>query len=232
MAESDDVYCFAREIADRGDKRLMSVTGVIRRAGLARFHISRGRLAELAESGRLVHMVAQDIARGEPDYWSQHEWLVPYATGFKRFMEDFDFRPELVEQKIESKRYGYRGRIDQFGTIRHTRTSRSMTLIELKRSATPSKWHLLQTAAYAAALSEELGSRWLGIGILRYAVYLKPDGTYKAQQHKDQLDFSYFTAALTIARLREEWKLVNDRDETDFDKLILGEIGAENEVRL
>lgn len=222
---SDDVYCFQREAG--GDKRTMSVTGVLRRAGLVRFHISKSRLAELAEAGRMVHLVCQDIARGEPDYWSKHEWLQPYATAFQQFVRDYDFRPELIEHAIANERYGYKGRIDQFGTIKNGK-GRTFVLIELKRSVTPAKWHLLQTAAYAAALLDATGSRATN-AIDRYAVYLKPDGTYKAQKHEDVLDFSYFTAALTTARLREEWGLVSQTDEREFDRLLLGET---DEVRL
>ena len=220
-ATIEDVMCFQREAAI-ADKKYMSVTSVMRRAGLTRFYISRARLRELAQVGKDVHMVCADIAAGGTDYWSAIPTIAPYAVGFKKFLEETDFQVIESETKHKDEQLCYVGKIDLFGTQPAQRSRRQQCVWEIKKGG-PLGWHALQTAAYERLL---MGSRKFAT-LNRGAIYLS-EFKYRLVRHNDPLDFAYFSAALTTARLREKWGLVNERDERDFDAIILG--GGEGQI--
>jgi len=214
LDEIDDVFCFMRESSN--ERRFMSVTSVARRCGLVRWFIQPEKLAELARFGRDVHMACEDLARGDtPAYWRETP-AAPYVNAFQYFCDEWQFKAELMEEKLIDESIGFVGKLDLAGEIfTGTKSRRRRAVIEIKKGAR-SGWHCIQTAAYEHLLTTQKGWR----NVDRICVYLRGDGTFDAVRHPDVFDFSRFTALLTTARLREEWKLVSKEDEVFFDRLI------------
>lgn len=221
----DDPWPFLRELDLRNEKKLLSVTTILRRAGMVRFHVPREHLQQLAQIGKDVHQVCEDIARKNVgDYWSKLDAIAPYARGFLKFMADFDFEPQLIEERLDHPFLGYCGRLDMAGWIfAGSRSRRRLVIIDVKRGV-PAPSHQYQTVGYAELVdrSGKLGSVKIAE---RWCIYLKPDD-YKAKKHDDPNDFRHFTGLLSTARLREQAKLISDRDESAFDDL-LGSIDPE-----
>lgn len=218
VAAAEDLWPFQREL-DIQTAQLLSVTGIMRRAGLVRFHVPREHLAALATSGRDVHLVCEDIARGTiSNYWTDLPDVAPYARGFQKFVQDFDFKAELIEHRLEHPWLGYNGRLDQAGFLfANSRSRRRAVVIDVKRGvAAPS--HPYQTAGYAELVNQ---ARLFGKGriIERWCIYLHPEG-YRPKRHDNHLDFLEFTCLLATARIRQAAGLVDARDEWDFDNLL------------
>lgn len=214
--EVEDLWPFVREL-DLGveHQRVLSVTGVLRRAGMVRWHIPREHLARLAEHGRDIHMAWQDVGRGDvPDYWSALPLITGYVTGFQKFCADFQYKAVAIEMNVDHPA-GYRGRLDTCGLLQGKRP----VVIDFKKG-TPTKGtpYQYQLAAYAEAVrfaklfGPALPERW--------CVYVAGDGTYKIRKYENPMDFAHFTALLTTARLREAAGLVDERDEREFDNLL------------
>jgi hypothetical protein len=220
----DDPWPFLREL-DLKDRKLVSVTTILRRAGMVRFHIPREHLAQLAQVGKDVHLVCEDIARRTvSDYWSGIQSIAPYARGFLKFMADFDFKVELIEERLEHPFLGYCGRLDMAGWVfAGSRSRRRLAIIDIKRGV-PAPSHQYQTVGYAELVDR--AARFGGYKVAeRWCIYLRPDD-YQAKKHADPQDFLHFTGLLTTARLREKAGLINDRDETAFDDL-MGKLAGE-----
>lgn len=217
----EDLHSFKREAADERHRgKGLSVTKALRRAGLVKFFVSPARLAVLADEGKQVHMVCEDIARGDDtNYWREIPWIEPYGYAFQQFRRDFQFKAELIERRIEHPT-GYFGFLDMAGQIyTHSKKRTRKAVIELKR-AVPAKPYALQVAAYHEALAHEIPAFK---SAERICVYLRADGTYKAEKHEDPLDIQKFFGALTVARLREKWGLISQDDERRFDDLLRGQ---------
>src|SRR2546421_757674 len=98
--DAEDPCPFQRELDLRAGP-LISVTTILRRSGMVRFHQSRQHIAQLAQEGRDVHQACADIAwKNVGDYWSALAAVAPYARGFQKFMTDFDFQVEMIEERF------------------------------------------------------------------------------------------------------------------------------------
>lgn len=243
LAAVEDLWPYQRELGIQ-THMMLSVTGVMRRAGLVRFHIPKAQLAQLAVAGKDVHLVCEDIARGKvSDYWSALPEVAGYARSFQQFVKDFDFQVELIERRLDHPFLGYTGRLDQAGFIfASSRSRRRPVVIDVKRGV-PAPSHVYQTAAYAelvnrAGLLGETAQRG-SVVLERWCIYLQPDG-YQPKRHDNYGDFAQFTALLTTARIRQQAGLINERDEFAFDYLLrnaqhdyqIGQPGLHEEPRL
>ena len=131
-------------------------------------------LEHAAMKGTLVHDWCEMFDLGCADEFMPSE-IVPYCQAYADFIRDY--RPEwekieeIVGYKSEPDDWWYAGRLDRCGYINGKRL-----IVDIKTIASPStKTHIsvcCQTAAYAYAV-DNIAS-WD-----RYALYLKPDGTYR-----------------------------------------------------
>lgn len=218
--ELDDPWPFQRELGLQTHK-MLSVTGIMRRAGMVQFHVHQSQLAKLAHEGRDVHQVIEDIAKKKvQDYWSNLPTVAGYAEGWNKFVSDFDYQPVLVEEKLVHPFLGYLGRLDQAGVIFCSSPKRKRAvIIDVKRGA-PAPSHRYQTAAYAELVNRsKYNTHVIGTIVERYCVYLHHGG-YWIQKYDRLEDFAEFTALLTTARLRQHYGLVNERDERRFDYIL------------
>lgn len=216
--EEPDVFAFARENHEYRINGVIvhSVTQALRRAGLVRFWSSEEVLRKAMQRGRDVHMICADIDNNGPDYWSTGE-LSGYALAWQKFVKEFDFKPDFVEQRLYHTTHLYAGALDAAGFIYANSRSRRRFMVIERKTGSYSAWHKEQTAAYWLALPN-LGIK--NTNADRMAVYLRPNGAYTAKAFDSPTDVSSYLCALNVARTRTERKLAYD-DES-FDCIVAG----------
>ncbi len=149
-------------------------------------------LEHAAMKGTLVHEWCEMYDYGCADESVPSE-LAPYCAAYADFIRDYRPKWEKIEEIVAYyplEGYGnkimlYAGRLDRMGVIDGRKS-----IVDIKTISAPStKTHIsvcCQTAAYAKAIDcyEHAG---------RYALYLKPDGTYKlfdCLEYEEKQDFS------------------------------------------
>ena len=157
------------------------VTGILKATGIADFS-KIPNIDYYLQRGTDVHMMAESVVKGEPDYWTGTD-LEGYIVAWKSFLEDTRFRPKLIEHPVYHEQRRYKGTLDYTG---HFGESSDLVLLDLK-SGIVAEWVRLQTAAYAACLPDPHKIKRLG-------VQLKNNGKYViSPEYKDyRTDSNYF----------------------------------------
>lgn len=171
-------------------REVPGVTTILARVGI----INTGYLREEAAwRGSVVHRCCELDDRGDLDESTVAEEAKPYLEAWRKFKRETGFMVEEVEQPHYSVKYGYAGRPDVKGSV-----ARSIAIVDRKTGANQ-KWHRIQLAAYAPLYKFPLGLR-------RFAVQLRPDGTYMNPGEYSLAtlrdDFNVFLAALSIYNFR------------------------------
>lgn len=143
--------------------------------------------------GTALHQAIEYGDDLDPD--TLDELVVPYYGAWRKFMVDTGYQPLRNEQQIYSPRYGYAGTFDTIG-----RLGRRDVLIDYK-----SAWDLhpavgLQTSAYLNAAAE---MQICEPSLLRFALQLRGNGTYRLEPLTDPTDFSVFLALLSLWNWRQ-----------------------------
>ncbi|MEW5709794.1 MAG: hypothetical protein AB1830_12965 [Pseudomonadota bacterium] len=139
--------------------------------------------------GEAVHQaIALDLAH-DLDEESVVEPWAPYFLAWRRFLAESGFEPHLFEHRLYHPKYGYAGTLDLWGRLKG-----KYVLIDTKNTSELHPATALQTAAYAEALQAQDG---LGTDC-RYALHLKPDGTYELHPFKERTDFNVFLSLLSL----------------------------------
>lgn len=141
--------------------------------------------------GQAVHRACDLDDRKDLDELSIDQVIVPYLSAWRKFIAETGFVYYYSEQAVHSIKYGYAGTLDRFGEIKSV-----ATLIDLKTVTVLSPATGIQLAGYEQAARETFDHKSKKIN--RYAVQLKPDGTYRMEQYKDPNDFAVFLACLQI----------------------------------
>lgn len=169
-----------------------SVTRII--SPLYNFDMVGEELLRLAaERGSAVHKATELFDRDDLDEESLDPQLVPYLEAWKRFRAETGFVPELIERQVYDSIHGYAGTLDRVALLGRTRA-----VVDIKTGSSLHPAVGVQLAAYQAALGKE-GIQALG----RYAVQLRPNGTYRLEQYTSPHDLPTFFALMTIARFKE-----------------------------
>ena len=177
-----------------GERELPSVTTVLKGVGL----INTDWFTEDARRrGEFVHRALEWRDRDELDPASVDPSLKPYVDGYELFLRESGARWSCVEQRLGDDTLGYAGTVDRIGTIGDERV-----VLDLK-TGPPQPWHALQLAAYHALIRPLLGAAIRPHQVLRYGLYLKPDGTYRLQAYRERSDLAIFRAALAVAQFKE-----------------------------
>lgn len=169
--------------------RVPSVTTILRR--LFDFSMVDPAVLEAkAALGTAVHVACELDDANDLDEGSVHAKVRPYLDGYRLFKLHKCTRVLATEQVIHSPVYGYAGKYDLLNEF-----DDALWLIDWKTPLAISRTVGLQTAAYAAALPNDLTQ---GRRPKRAALQLKDDGTYKLHEFNDPSDFPVF-AAFAIA---------------------------------
>jgi len=162
--------------------RLLSVTEILRRAGLVD---TTGFTDEVRERGTRVHQAIAFDHTGLLDEETAAD-VMPWVLTWRRFVAESRFVPASWEQTVADPIRGYAGTYDVIGAFA-VLPHRSV-LIDLK-TGVPQPSVGAQLAAYARCVDGRPA---------RYALYLTPE-RYTLTEYKDRADEPLFLAALAVA---------------------------------
>lgn len=128
--------------------------------------------------GKAVHRVCE--LHDKNDLGNYDTALEPYLNGYKKFLDHFKPKWQLIETPLMSKIWGFAGTPDRFGIIKKN------TLIDLK-SGSAEPCHQIQTGAYKILVEENLKIKVRE----RLSLYLMPND-FRLIEHKNRCDESIF----------------------------------------
>ena len=167
-----------------------NVTGVLEPiidyAGVPAWTLERAR-----QIGSAVHLATELDDRDDLVEDSVATEIVPYLDAWRRFRLETGFVPETIEERVFSPRHWYAGALDRSGPAPD---NGDPSLFDIKSTSTLMPSTGPQLAAYLEARNYRRKDKVKR----RFAVQLKPDGTYRLQEYKDKADFSVFLACLTL----------------------------------
>ncbi|MEJ7804307.1 MAG: hypothetical protein WKG03_00075 [Telluria sp.] len=169
-----------------------SVTGILK--PLVDYSmIDPDRLRAASELGTMVHHTTELHDLGVLDEDDLDPILQLYLDGWKLFRHEVGFVPDTVEKRMYHPLHRYCGTSDRTGAIRGVKA-----VVDIKKMMTLGPAIGPQLAAYKEMHNLE------GAGIQkRYALGLRPDGTYRLQEFTDPSDLPCFMSLLTVMRSQE-----------------------------
>lgn len=178
-------------------KRVPGVTTILRHANLMDLRFADdSAMKRGTDVHTLIEKSIEATHKGSPlDVREMKNPLIPYYEAWEKFQRAV--RPEILanEEPVFNSMYRYAGMLDL-----RCRVSRDAGpeewLIDIKTGGA-SSWHSLQTAGYSLCFDRFMK---------RYALYLRPDATYRLVPHNDAADQDVFLSALALAN----WKRNNN----------------------
>lgn len=171
-----------------------SVTQILKAGGVCPdFSMIRQDVLERKRHiGVNIHKAIELYNRGTLDASSIKGELSGYFDGFLLFRKEHDYTTLMSEMRMHHKVYGYAGTPDDYGLLDgHKSVLDTKCVYTLGDSVGP------QTAAYKQLLGHNgFPSK------KRYALQLKPDGTYNLIEYKSREDIQVFNSALTLFNWR------------------------------
>lgn len=141
-----------------------------------------------AERGTYVHIGTALYDRDDLNEDVLDDDKRGYIAAWAKFRADSEFEIDAIEARRCSETRRFAGTIDRLGIWNGWHT-----IIDIK-SGQPEPWHALQTMGYAILIG--------GATMERYAVYLRPNGSYKLVCHKEESDRGVFLGALSVAQFK------------------------------
>jgi len=173
--------------------KVNSVTQIIEIAHPTERHCSDDVWERAGAFGTNVHDMIALYDKDDLNIKELDPALLPYLTGWQRFLREKEFEIVGSEQIVSSKKYMYAGRLDRKGLY-----NGKLTLLDIK-TGTRAKESLvkteLQTAAYAIAHDE--GKKAKEKIKQRMALWLLKDGDYLAELHPNKSNYVEFLACIT-----------------------------------
>ena len=156
-------------------------------------------LEEAKQRGTAVHELTEAIDYGMPPEEIE-DGLAGYALAYLRFLADHDVEWELIEHRFYADDKGFCGTVDRVGKVDGVDC-----VLDIKTTSSPSTDQKIavcvQTAAYWDGMLEE------GMPLCdRYALYLRPDGTYElfnCEEYESSKEFDGFTLFFDLCRLHK-----------------------------
>lgn len=150
--------------------------------------VSDDILIPAQERGTAVHRATELDDLDDLDEDSLDPMIVPYLEAWRQFKRDTRPVFHAIEQRVFSKRHWYAGTLDRIATLQGVR---GISMLDIKTCVKVGKEVGPQTAAYAEAIEGYRISN-------RFAVQLRPDGTYRLIPCKERSDWAVFHSALTL----------------------------------
>ena len=146
------------------------------------------------ERGQAVHLATQLWDEGDLDTQTLDPVVGPYLSAWIQFLADTGFGVTEIETRVYSDYPRYCGTLDRVGFLQGDHC-----VIDIKAVAAISPLTGLQTAAYAGAWRTDKRMKLPR----RAAVQLRPDGTYRWEEHSDKTDLSVFISLLQLWNWRK-----------------------------
>lgn len=154
-------------------------------------------MAAAQELGTMVHLTTELFDLGTLDESDLDPILQPYLDAWKKFRAECDFVPSTIEERMYHPTFRYCGTSDRTGMVRGKKS-----VVDIKKMMSLGPVIGLQLAAYQQLHNLS------GAGVTdRYALGLRPDGTYRLQKYNDPSDLAAFMSLLTIKNWKEKWVL-------------------------
>lgn len=134
------------------------------------------------ERGKLVHRITHWHDTGELDPGSVDPALEGYLEGWRRFIRESGFDPQIIERPLASHTYRFAGTPDRIGVL-----NGELAILDIKSGAVQA-WTGLQLAGYEVLYGQRTA---------RAGVQLTEDGKYKLISFTDRSDRAIFLAALS-----------------------------------
>jgi len=168
-------------------EELISVTTVLRHAGLFSYYGSDGGMA--ADRGTNIHLVTDLYDKNVLDMTKIENPLIAPLECWKKFRSDTKLEVLDSEQPVCNVLYRYAGMLD-----RRVMLNGREAVIDIK-SGIQTSWHSIQTILYAKCFDRPLR---------RFCLYLG-DSAYKLVPHdNDQEDWAVARACLTIVAWKKK----------------------------
>ena len=191
-----------------------SVTEVLQHSGLIDFSgVPQYVLDHARQRGAIVHQALHYYNEGDLDlkrFAADYPDHLGYLEAWQFFREARAFVPVLCEHRIASRLYDCAGTIDCLGLLEGR-----PALIDFATGNPADVAKHLQTAAYVGlsldwqqhdpALAAFFRDHGMVIG--RYAIALRPDGTFSVEKYSDHLDWAKFRVLLEARRIVDAWRL-------------------------
>lgn len=145
--------------------------------------------------GTYVHRTTELYDKDDLDIDALPDEIKPYLNAWIKFKKECAFEPETIESKLYHKHLVFSGTSDRTGLVRGRRS-----VIDIKKMLSLGPVIGMQLAAYQALHSLE-GEKIVD----RYALGLRPDGTYRMVPYADPSDYPAFLSLLTI----RNWRIKN-----------------------
>lgn len=182
--------------------RLVSVTEALSICGLRSFeHVPPEVLEKARVRGQAVHEFLEMLDLGMVDADDASPEIAGYVGAYADFVDASQFSVMHCERVVRNEAHGYAGTLDRTGTFRGGK----LAVVDIKCVAALDDVTGLQLAGYAEAIRDEgpLG---------RFAVQLRPDGSYRLERYESRQDLHDFIACVRVARWRLEHGLASLED--------------------
>lgn len=189
---------------DRADlKYINSLEGEDRELAIA---VSSERVQTIIAAGQFgtaCHVATELWDNGTLDTATIAGAIMPYLEAWKKFREDSDFTPIIIERRLYHPTYKVPGTIDRVGPLFD-----KMSIVDIKTSAQSPVYLGLQTAAYKEIYNSNPNIKdSYNKAKKRYGVLLKPDGTYRLEECKDKSDWNAFLSAWALCNWKRKHNL-------------------------
>ncbi len=158
--------------------------------------IPRDVLEYKSELGTAVHLATELHDNNDLDIDSLSPVIAPYFNAWLKFLAETKTEILSIEDRIYHTDYQYAGTLDR-GVI----INKKRAIIDIKCVAQLGVHVGVQLAGYQQAKNKELKKS--DHFTHRYAVQLKPDGTYRLEPYTNNQDFSVFIGCLNIMNWRK-----------------------------
>jgi hypothetical protein len=174
--------------------------------------------------GKGAHYACQLLDENAPDVLTMagalevmdlDEELQGNLAGYLKFKVDYGFKPKFIETPLWSDNLNVAGTIDRWGHLKDGSTA----LVELKswvgQGAKPKPAAELQTAGYDILFGDYFGTK--AVTDRRIVLALPGDGSYRAYECADPMDYVIFRALATIWWDRAKRGLVDRGGNSDVE---------------
>lgn len=154
------------------------------------------------QEGIAIHRMVELDCYGDLDIEALPEWLTGHHKAWRLFLDETGFDFIASEHRVFHPQYRYAGTLDLAGYLRRVKRTTGLSIVDVKRSFFAGPAIGSQTAAYTEAWNATHDKRLQAKH--RFALQLRPDGTYRLEPFEDPSDFSVFLACLTLRRWKEK----------------------------
>lgn len=147
--------------------------------------------------GIAAHKACELHDAGTLDVDSVHDLVIPYLNAYMKFKRESGIEVIANETLVYNSPHDYCGTVDLIAKINGKKA-----VIDIKCTAEIYDYVGVQLAAYADAVASHRPD--IGMVFERYAVQLKPDGTYRLKKFEDKFEFITFLGCLQVYKWRKK----------------------------